>query len=66
MKYYAGKKQCGCVVFACVDDPDDKDDVAEWIADAIKDGLTIEHVESDEGPRLQTCKCGQTADLFGG
>ena len=65
MKYYTGKKECGCVVFCCVDSPEHTDDTAEHIAEAIKDGLTIEHVESDVGPNLKTCKCDKVR-LSGG
>ena len=63
MKFYIGKKDCGCVVFACVDEPEYKDDTAESLAEAIRDGYTIEHIESDVGPKLQSCRCGQTMEL---
>ena len=64
MKFYTGRKKCGCVVFCCVDTDEDRDDIAEWLAEAVKDGLTIEHVEQEKRPLLQTCKCGETVNLF--
>ena len=65
MKYWTGKKKCGCITRAIVDAPEYLDDIAEFAKETIKDGLTLEHVESDEGPNLQTCKCGKTVELFG-
>lgn len=41
---YIGRKSCGCIVLAIVDDPDHKKDIAKEIAKAIKGGLTIERV----------------------
>lgn len=41
---YVGRKVCGCVCAAIVDDPAHKKEVAEDIADWIKSGLTIDRV----------------------
>jgi hypothetical protein len=44
---YIGKKECGCIVAAFVDNPEHKKDIAREIAKWIKDGLTIERVTDD-------------------
>lgn len=65
MKFYTGRKECGCLVAACVDRPEWKKDTAKSVAEFISNGYTVEHIEQDNGPQLQTCKCGQTEDLPG-
>lgn len=41
---YIGRKSCGCVVAAYVDDPERRKDTAKEVASWIRDGLTVEHV----------------------
>ncbi len=41
---YIGRKSCGCVVAATVDEPQYREDVAKDIADWLRSGLTIERV----------------------
>lgn len=59
---YVGKKPCGCVVAAVVDDPNDKPFVARAIARWVKDGLTVEHVTHDYVRQNFTLKCQHRAD----
>lgn len=44
---YVGRKLCGCICFAIMDDPDHVKSVATEVAKAIRKGLTIERVQSD-------------------
>ena len=67
---YIGIKKCGCVVAACVDNPEHKKDIAKNISDWVKDGLTIERISvEDARNRLSCCKCDEVQatkqeDLF--
>jgi hypothetical protein len=57
---YIGRKSCGCVVAAVVDNPDRKKDVARSVAGFIKEGLTIEHVTCDYFRKnFKECECGE-------
>ena len=47
MMSYVGRKTCGCIVAAIIDDPDHRKEVAKEIAAWIKDGLTVERVTND-------------------
>jgi len=42
---YVGRKDCGCMVAAIVDDPQDRRDVAKQVGEWIRHGLTIEWVD---------------------
>jgi hypothetical protein len=54
---YVGRKDCGCVVAACVDNPEHRRDTARFVADIIKDGLTVETMTVKEVRRcLTVCK----------
>ena len=63
--WYLGTKACGCSV-ACIAiegrDPDDKEwrrEVARFVADCVKRGMTLEKVtDADCRQRLTDCKCG--------
>lgn len=44
---YIGRKPCGCMVAAIVDEPDMAKIIAEWLPKWIAQGLTIEHVHHD-------------------
>jgi len=44
---YIGRKPCGCIRFAMVDNPEHKREVAKEIAHAIRDGLAIERVTTE-------------------
>jgi hypothetical protein len=52
---YIGKKSCGCIVAACVDNPEHKREIARNLAEWIRDGLTIERVTCDF---VRNCKFG--------
>ena len=57
---YIGIKECGCVVAACVDNPEHKKDTAKNISDWIKDGWTTERIPvEDTRNRLSSCKCNE-------
>ena len=54
---YIGRCRCGCgaIPFACVDKPEWAKDTAKSIAQAIRDGYTIERVPLSE-VRMSMCK----------
>ena len=57
MKFYIGKRSCGCIVAGHTDTPDtDRKLLARWIASWMKDGLTVEHIEAEE-VRLSMSPC---------
>lgn len=61
---YVGRKPCGCTVAACMDMPKHKKDVAKFLADCVKDGLTIERVTLDDARcTLKRCECKQGVEL---
>lgn len=60
--FYIGTKPCGCIVAACVDREDFRKETATTIAEWVRDGYTVDHV--NEPPKLQSCKCGKTEELF--
>ena len=56
---YVGRKACGCMVAATLDDPTWPKRMATDVADFIKDGLTIERVSIETvRDQLRSCKCG--------
>lgn len=56
---YIGRKSCGCVVAACVDDPQRPATTAEDVASFIKEGYAIERVGLDEDRHsIARCRCG--------
>ncbi len=54
---YIGRKSCGCVVCAVVDDPTRTKDTAKHLASWVKAGLTIERVDNDYVREHFTWKC---------
>lgn len=44
---YIAKRECGCIVMACVDNPEHRRDTAKEVAQAIREGYVIERVSSD-------------------
>jgi len=57
-KSYVGRKQCGCLVFAVVDVPGREKETAKDVAEAIRDGLTIERVTTEYvRVNFTSCKC---------
>ena len=56
---YVGRKPCGCLVAATVDDG--SHNVADDVRDFILRGYTIEHVPI-EGMRLKRCTCPKPAN----
>ncbi len=54
---YIGRKTCGCVVFAMVDDPEHKKETAKEIAKCIRQGLTIERMTVKEVRELEMFGC---------
>lgn len=64
---YVGRKSCGCLVAAVVDDTDDAKDVAADVAGFIRQGLTIERVLHDVVRTELTFSCpheAQQLNLF--
>lgn len=62
---YIAKKKCGCVVAACADIPDYTKDTAKFLADCVKDGLTIERVELGSGHvKLSRCRCEEQLEIM--
>ena len=47
MDAYIAKKECGCIVMACVDNPEHRRDTAKEVAKAIREGLVIERASAD-------------------
>ena len=45
-KTYIGTKACGCLRAAAVNNPEHKKDVAKAVAGMIRDGLSVELVET--------------------
>lgn len=54
---YIGRCRCGCgaITFATVDRPEWAKDTAKSVAQAIRDGYSVEHVELST-VRMTTCK----------
>ena len=52
-KTYIARKSCGCVVAAWVNMPDHKRDVATFLSKMVREGLTVELVETE---RVRTTK----------
>jgi len=46
---YTARKKCGCLVGITVDMPDHPKDTAEWVAECIAAGWTIERMTIEEG-----------------
>ena len=58
---YIGRSPCGCITFATVDMPEHKRTVAKEVAQAMRDGLTIERVtvqfvRENWGPGCDQCR----------
>lgn len=58
---YIGIKSCGCLVAACLDDPQYKKDTAKFVSDCIKSGYAIERIASKD-VALSWCKCAKPED----
>lgn len=54
---YIGRKACGCVVAAIVDDPNHKRDVASFLSEMVRADLTVERVTHDYVREHLTFKC---------
>jgi hypothetical protein len=56
---YIGRRPCGCVVAAVVDDGDDPKDVAKFVAELVRKGITVERSTVEDARKLLTggCKC---------
>ena len=55
---YIGRKACGCVVAACMDDKDHPKYTAEDLAEFVMSGYTIERVPIEQARQMLTgCKC---------
>ena len=44
---YIGRRPCGCIVFAIMDNPEHRKDVARELGKAIREGLTVERVAAE-------------------
>lgn len=58
---YIGRAPCGCIRFACVDEPVHAKDNAKEIAKLIRDGWTVERVtvqfvRDNWGPGCEQCE----------
>lgn len=53
---YIGRCKCGALVAATVDNPERKRQVAQDVAEFIRDGLAVERVDSDV-VRVQFSRC---------
>ena len=57
---YIGRKVCGCVVAACIDDKSHPEDTAEDLARFVKSGYAVERVTSEQASQMiGKCKCGK-------
>src|SRR5690606_17356187 len=57
---YIGRKSCGCVVAACIDDKSHPEDTAEDLARFVKSGYAVERVTSERASQMiGKCKCGK-------
>jgi len=55
---YIGRKPCGCVVAACVDDESDRAESARFTARLIRQGMTVERRETTwVRDNLKGCRC---------
>lgn len=56
---YIGRKSCGCIVAATVDDPIFKKDTAKFVAKLLRDGLFVERVSCQfVRDNMKMCNCG--------
>ena len=62
---FVGIKDCGCVVAACVDNPERKREVAKFVGDLIRSGLRVERV-TDEWVRENMKSCPHPRRSEGG
>ena len=44
---YIGRAKCGCIRYACIDEPELADEIAKSMVRIIKDGGTVERVTSE-------------------
>ena len=57
---YIGRKPCGCIVFAIIDNPDHKHDVAKELGRCVRAGLAIERVTAEYvRTAAWGCNCGK-------
>lgn len=57
---YIGRMPCGCVVAVAIDDPQFKKHTAKSVADFIKEGYSVEHVNWDSVKHeFGSCKCSK-------
>ena len=55
---YIGRKPCGCVTCAAVDDPEQNRSVAREVAAMVKKGMAVTRVPIDEARTvLHPCRC---------
>ena len=58
--FYIGRKACGCVVAAVVDSLGAEVETAKDVADFIRAGYSVEHIEADS-LNLKRCTCAKQA-----
>ena len=61
---YVGKKECGCVIAAVVDDGTDSEAVSRNVAEFVKDGLIVERQTVGYVREHWGCHCNQQESLF--
>lgn len=54
---YVGVTPCGCRPMCCVDEPQYAKDTAKFVADAIKNGNTVERVFVPKGETVNIFRC---------
>lgn len=60
---YIGRCKCGAIVAATIDEPARKRQVAQDVAEMIRDGLAVERVDSDVvRVRFSRCTCEEVAE----
>ena len=52
MDAYIAKKECGCIVMACVDNPEHRRETAKEVAKAIRQGYIIERASAELTAKL--------------
>ena len=63
---YVGILPCGCMVAWVYDNGEHPKDVAESVAEFIKNGYSVERANTDEiRPKLGPCKCKKFANSSG-
>ncbi len=55
--FYIGTHKCGCTTRVIVDASDLQKEITTFMKECVKDGMTVNHVNSMDDIKLKTCKC---------